>query len=99
MKIFPYLIILLFSCSQTTTPQNQVDSEPCSRPTNSLPNTFQGINKMVLIPSGNFLMGDSSGAFGERLVHRIEMIGFYMDQTPVTYADFQKYVAESYIFL
>lgn len=45
---------------------------------------------MVLVPSGKFTMGDSS----EDLTKELEISGFYMDQTPVTYADFQAYVSD-----
>ena len=47
---------------------------------------------MVLVPSGTFYMGDSLGDETENFVRQVEISGFYMDETPVTYADFQKYV-------
>lgn len=47
---------------------------------------------MVLVPSGEFLMGDSAGFAHEKPVRKVKVQGFYMDQTPVTYADFIKYV-------
>jgi len=37
-------------------------------------------------------MGDSSGTSFEQPVHQVEINGFYMDETPVTYTDFQTYV-------
>ncbi len=47
---------------------------------------------MVLIPSGSFLMGDSTAE--KAPVHEVKIQGFYMDETPVTYADFQAYIAD-----
>ncbi len=47
---------------------------------------------MKFIPGGNFLMGSKSAAFpDENPVHRVAISPFYMDETPVTYADFKKY--------
>ncbi len=44
---------------------------------------------MKLIPSGTFLMGDSNV---NSPVHRAQIPAFLMDETPITYADFQTYV-------
>jgi len=56
-----------------------------------LPHTIQGIKKMVLVPKGTFLMGDD--VFDdEKPIHPVAIDSFYMDETPVTYADFVKYV-------
>ncbi|MCP4459219.1 MAG: formylglycine-generating enzyme family protein [Cytophagales bacterium] len=91
-KILPFLTILFLSCGQVTTSQNEVGNDPCYQLTDSLANITEGLKKMVLIPSGKFLMGDSSGTAFEQPVHQVNINGFYMDETPVTYADFQKYV-------
>lgn len=37
-------------------------------------------------------MGSPNGTAAEQPVHKLEMSAFYMDETPVTYADFQEYV-------
>ncbi len=49
---------------------------------------------MKLIPGGNFIMGDSTGDADEQPTHKVLVHSFYMDETPVTYTDFKKYVAD-----
>lgn len=46
----------------------------------------------MLIPSGEFQMGSESGFESEKPVRKLEMSAFYMDETPVTYANFQDYL-------
>jgi len=52
---------------------------------------------MVLIPGGKFLMGSDAGyAYGnEKPAHRVEVAPFFLDATPVTNADFAKFVGET----
>jgi len=58
-----------------------------------LPKFIYGVKKMVLIPDGTFLMGDENSSFSdERPMHFVTIDSFYMDETPVTYEDFKKYV-------
>ena len=90
-KFLCILVVALIGCSQATD-LKEAPSALCSQSTDSLTSTFAGLKKMVLVPSGEFLMGDSSGSLNEQPVHQVEINGFYMDETPVTYADFQKYV-------
>ena len=87
-KITLLLIPILFCCEQKTS----VPVEVCTVSTDSLESTLLGIKRMVLVPSGTFYMGDSLGDETENFVRQVEISGFYMDETPVTYADFQKYV-------
>lgn len=48
---------------------------------------------MVWIPAGRFAMGSSYGPFEDaRPIHYIEVDGFWMDATPVTNAEFEKFV-------
>ena len=47
---------------------------------------------MVLIPGGSFKMGNRNYSSDEKPVHLVRISPFYMDETPITYADFQKYV-------
>ena len=45
--------------------------------------------EMVLIPAGEFVMGDDSGADDERPAHKVRLRAFYMDTREVTQASFQ----------
>ena len=90
-KFLGILIVVLVGCDQAAN-LDKASSQPCGKSTDSLTLTFEGLKKMVLIPSGKYLMGDSSGTSNEKPVRQVEINGFYMDETPVTYADFQKYV-------
>jgi len=59
----------------------------------NLPKIVYSIKKMVLIQGGIFLMGDLNSEFSdEQPVHTVTVGTFYMDETPVTYKDFQKYI-------
>lgn len=58
-----------------------------------LPKTIQGIKTMILVPRGTFTMGDASSNFpDEKPEHSVAIESFYMDETPITYADFTKYL-------
>jgi len=47
--------------------------------------------KLVYIPPGTFMMGDSGGTADEKPVHRVQISkGFWMGQTEVTQAEYQK---------
>ncbi len=45
--------------------------------------------KMVLIPAGSFLMGDTRGNNSEKPVHKVYIDSFYMDKHEVTQEDFE----------
>ncbi len=45
--------------------------------------------EMVLIPAGEFIMGDETGADDERPAHKVRLAAFYMDAHEVTQASFQ----------
>ena len=47
---------------------------------------------MVWIPAGTFLMGSNDFYPEERPVHRVAVDGFWMDQSPVTNAEFWRFV-------
>lgn len=49
---------------------------------------------MVWIPPGRFAMGSAYGPFDDaRPIHTVEVSGFWMDATPVTNAEFARFVA------
>jgi formylglycine-generating enzyme len=55
---------------------------------------------MVHIPGGTFLMGSNDFYPEERPVHRVAVDGFWMDEHPVTNAEFRRYVkATGYVTL
>ncbi len=49
---------------------------------------------MKWIPSGEFTMGDvsSTGSLDEKPTHRVKIHGFWIDETPVTNAQFREFV-------
>jgi formylglycine-generating enzyme required for sulfatase activity len=47
---------------------------------------------MVLIPAREFLMGSSEGSEFEKPVHRVYLDAYYLDETPVTNAQFAAFV-------
>jgi sulfatase modifying factor 1 len=47
---------------------------------------------MVWVPGGTFRMGDERFYPEERPVHRVTVDGFWMDEHPVTVADFRRFV-------
>jgi formylglycine-generating enzyme required for sulfatase activity len=47
---------------------------------------------MILVPAGEFIMGDDEGREDEQPAHSIYLPAFYIDQYPVTNADYKKFV-------
>jgi len=47
---------------------------------------------MVRVPGGTFLMGSNDFYPEERPVHRVSVDGFWMDEHPVTNAEFRRFV-------
>ena len=47
---------------------------------------------MVWVPGGEFLMGSNEFYPEERPVHRVAVDGFWMDDHPVTNAEFRRFV-------
>lgn len=50
---------------------------------------------MVVVPAGEFMMGtdDAASMANERPAHRVRLDSFYMDETPVTNAQFRQFTA------
>ena len=57
--------------------------EPAGRPPSK---------NMAWIPEGTFLMGSDEFYPEERPVHPVSVDGFWMDEHPVTVADFRRFV-------
>ncbi len=47
---------------------------------------------MILIPAGEFIMGDDEGREDEQPAHSVHLSAFYIDRYPVTNADYRKFV-------
>ena len=47
---------------------------------------------MSLVPGGTFAMGSNDFYPEERPVHRVSVDGFWMDEHPVTVAEFRRFV-------
>lgn len=54
--------------------------------------TVPAFRHMVWIPGGTFLMGSNDFYPEERPAHRVSVDGFWMDQHPVTNAEFRRFV-------
>jgi formylglycine-generating enzyme required for sulfatase activity len=50
---------------------------------------------MISIPGGTFLMGSNDFYPEERPAHRVMVDGFWMDEHPVTNAEFRRFVETS----
>jgi len=51
--------------------------------------------EMIFIPSGEFTMGSDSHYVEEKPAHRVKVDGFFIDNAPVTNAEFRRFVAET----
>ena len=84
--IISFLVFAFFYVSSTKTDAQEI----------KLPEVLSGIKTMVLVKAGTFMMGDAKSNFAdEKPEHSVSLKAFYMDETPVTYADFEKYVADA----
>src|SRR5215208_5290607 len=52
-------------------------------------------HNMVWVPGGTFQMGSDDFYPEERPVHRVAVDGFWMDEHPVTNAEFRRFVEET----
>jgi len=50
---------------------------------------------LVLIPAGSFRMGSAAGRSDEQPVHEVKLGAFYLDETPVTQAHYQRVMGEN----
>jgi len=50
---------------------------------------------MIYVPAGEFTMGSDNGDADERPVHKVNLDGFWIDQTEVTNAQFAKFIDET----
>lgn len=68
---------------------NTAEHKQSALPTPSPPESYKG---MVLIPGGEFMMGDDKGDEFERPAHRVVVQPFYIDQKEVTCAQYAQFL-------
>jgi formylglycine-generating enzyme required for sulfatase activity/predicted Ser/Thr protein kinase len=82
-------------------PQARTEPKPAEQPTQvagaaraapALPTRPTPPAGMVLIPGGTFQMGSETGDEDERPIHTVEVQPFFMDQAPVTNAQFFEFL-------
>ncbi len=87
------------SCSAPPRPAEPISIPPDAPNPAILPGTGSHGVEQARVPSGSFLMGDSSGdrnhEDGEVPQHTVELDGFSIDVTPVTNRDFMRFVTET----
>jgi formylglycine-generating enzyme required for sulfatase activity len=66
--------------------------ETAQSPVEASPEPPPPVEGMVWIPGGRFLMGSYSGMPNEQPVHEVALVGFYLDATEVTNAQFRRFV-------
>ena len=52
-------------------------------------------SEMVFVPGGEFTMGSDRHYEEEKPAHRVKVDGFWIDQTPVTNAEFARFVKDT----
>jgi formylglycine-generating enzyme required for sulfatase activity len=93
VSIFGFSIYFALTKYQIEEKKQKSQKEITQTNITELPKFIYGVKKMVLISGGSFLMGNGNSNFpDERPTHFVTIDSFYMDETPVTYEDFKKYV-------
>jgi len=81
---------LLLGCGEPASQPPSAQQTPAASPAKaSVAAPPKSGAEMVLIPAGEFTMGDEAGEDDERPAHRVKLTAFYMDVTEVTQASFQ----------
>jgi len=82
------VLVLAGGCLQQQPEAAQKTESPTAAAAPATIQTKAGI-EMVLVPAGEFLMGDERGEDDEKPAHRVRVSAFYMDTCEVTQAAFQ----------
>lgn len=91
--IFGIATFYYFSSSNKKIDRQVLEKNILETKATELPKILQGTKTMVLVPEGKFTMGDDSSNFSNEKPERTVAIkSFYMDETPITYKDFTKYL-------
>lgn len=85
--IISFVMLSLFVAGCEQRPQARSVQTPQSEPSAAI-ETKSGI-EMVLIPGGEFIMGDDRGEDDEQPAHAVRISPFYMDVSEVTQESFQ----------
>ena len=94
LRIAMVLLLAFTGCTAANAPAPT--DQPASRAP-SVPEVFTtktGI-EMVLIPGGEFVMGDEGGADDEKPAHRVRVSPFAMDRGEVTQASYEKLMGKN----
>ncbi len=75
---------------ETTAPVAPTVSNASTDATN-LPKTIEYKGTMLLVPAGEFSMGDDAGADESKPAHSVDLPAYYIDRTEVTNADYKKF--------
>ena len=81
-----FALLLVAGCSRTDEPP---PAAPSASAAPQVVTTKTGI-EMVLIPAGEFLMGDSGGEDDEKPAHKVQVGAFYIDRDEVTQKAYQE---------
>ena len=85
-KRIVYVLILCILCSCST---RQIPS------TSNIPSVSNVPDGMVLIPAGEFIMGNNDQHVNERPAHTVYIDAFYMDIYEVTNAQYKVFIDEN----
>jgi formylglycine-generating enzyme len=103
MKLFPFIIspFLLLACSSNAK-TNQVPVTGTATSTTTVSGESQvkikkasTTGSMVQFPGGTFIMGSNTGTALEKPAHQVTIKAFKIDKSPVTVAEFSKFVEAS----
>jgi len=83
--IAAFILLLIAGCGNPRSPQTSVSTQE----TGKTITTPLGA-AMVLIPAGEFQMGNANGEEDEKPVHNVRISAFYMDKYEVTQKEYEK---------
>ena len=83
--IIGLFVVPVFAEEGKNSDQNQEESADALKP-----------GSMILIPEGDFLMGNNDGPKNERPEHKIWLDAYYIDRFEVTMEEYQKLLDENY---
>jgi formylglycine-generating enzyme required for sulfatase activity len=85
--IMAFVLLLVAGCSRTDEAPPPAAPAPAAAP--EVVTTKTGI-EMVLLPAGEFLMGDAGGEDDEKPIRKVHVSAFYIDRTEVTQKAYQE---------
>lgn len=104
--LFYIILIVLFSCSGSKqknaesiekSQKESIQELPAEKPVQTQKELKPLVvpdlkDEMILMEGGNFLMGSETGLPQESPVHEVTVKSFYIDKSPVTVAQFSKFI-------